>query len=481
MKNKVFTGFFWKFNEQISSQLVTFIISIILARLLTPKDYGIVALINVFISIADVFVTSGFGAALIQKKDADDTDFSTIFIISELFSIVVYIVIYLMAPSIANFYNNNDLTLIVRVFALKLPLSAFNAIQQAYVSKKMLFKKIFISTTASAIISGCIGIVLAYMGFGIWALIMQYILNTVIVSIALFVQLDWRPEWKFSWSSGKPLLNYGWKVLMTSILGAFFNQLRTLLLGKAYTPAELAYYNRGQKFPELLSQNIDGTISTVLFPAMSAYNDDLEKIKLLVRKSIKVSTFIIMPLMFGMAATAKPIILILLTDKWIESVPYMQYLCIAGAFGTISNTNMQAISAIGRSDILLNLELIKKPIYLLLLVVGLKISVLAVAYTMTIYSVCSALLNMSPNRKLLSYKFKEQVEDILPALILSITMFVIVELITLIKLPIFVMFIVQIFVGVVVYTLLALIFKLEACMYILEIIKSSKKKYRKYE
>lgn len=203
---------------------------------------------------------------------------------------------------------------------------------------------------------------------------------------------------------------------------------------------------------------------------MSAYNDDLEKIKLLVRKSIKVSTFIIMPLMFGMAATAKPIILILLTDKWIESVPYMQYLCIAGAFGTISNTNMQAISAIGRSDILLKLELIKKPIYLFLLVVGLKISVLAVAYTMTIYSVCSALLNMSPNRKLLSYKFKEQVSDIFPALILSIIMFLIVEMISLLKLPIGVIFVLQVIIGIIVYIILAIIFRIEAYAYILDTI-----------
>ena len=470
MRKKVFTGFFWKFNEQISAQLVTFIISIVLARILTPKDYGVVALINVFISIADVFVTSGFGAALIQKKDADDTDFSTIFYISEVFSLIIYLIIFITAPYIAKFYDNESLTIIVRVFALKLPLSAFNAIQQAYVSKKMLFKKIFISTTVSSILSGCIGILVAYLGYGVWALVIQYISNTVIISIALFVQLEWHPQLKFSWKSGKPLLDYGWKMLLTSILGAFFNQLRTLLLGKAYTPTELAFYNRGQKFPELVSQNIDGTISTVLFPAMSEYSDDLDKIKEMVRKSLKVSTFIIMPIMFGMAATSKPIILILLTKKWILSVPYMQYLCIAGAFGTISNTNMQAISAIGRSDILLRLELIKKPVYLVLLIIGLKISVLAVAYTMTIYSVCSALLNMSPNRKLLNYNFKEQMSDIIPALALSTTMFFIVEMISIINLPIGIIFILQVIIGIIIYIVLAAIFRMEAYLYILETI-----------
>ncbi|GET13137.1 colanic acid exporter [Ligilactobacillus agilis] len=470
MKNKIFSGFFWKFNEQISSQLVTFIISIVLARILTPKDYGIVALINVFISLADVFVTSGFGSALIQKKDADDVDFSTIFYISEIFSIVVYMFLFFIAPYIADFYNNTDLTVIVRVLALKLPLSAFNAIQQAYVSKKMLFKKIFISTTVSSIISGIVGIIVAYLGYGIWALVVQYILNTIIISIALFVQLDWHPQLKFSWSSGKPLLSYGWKIVATSFIGTFFNQLRTLLLGKMYTPAELAFYNRGQKFPELVSQNIDGTISTVLFPAISEFNDDLSKVKSMIRRSLRISTFIIMPIMFGMAATSKPIILILLTDKWISSVPYMQYLCIAGAFGTISNTNMQAISAIGRSDVLLKLELVKKPLYLILLLIGLRISVLAVAYTMLIYTICSTVMNMSPNRKLLNYKFKEQVSDILPALSLSLIMFLVVDSLTLLNLPMMIIFIIQIVVGIVIYVFLAIIFKLEAWNYLLSTV-----------
>lgn len=470
MKNKIFSGFFWKFNEQISSQLVTFIISIVLARILTPKDYGIVALINVFISLADVFVTSGFGSALIQKKDADDVDFSTIFYISEIFSIVVYMFLFFIAPYIADFYNNTDLTVIVRVLALKLPLSAFNAIQQAYVSKKMLFKKIFISTTVSSIISGIVGIIVAYLGYGIWALVVQYILNTIIISIALFVQLDWHPQLKFSWASGKPLLSYGWKIVATSFIGTFFNQLRTLLLGKMYTPAELAFYNRGQKFPELVSQNIDGTISTVLFPAISEFNDDLSKVKSMIRRSLRISTFIIMPIMFGMAATSKPIILILLTDKWISSVPYMQYLCIAGAFGTISNTNMQAISAIGRSDVLLKLELVKKPLYLILLLIGLRISVLAVAYTMLIYTIYSTVMNMSPNRKLLNYKFKEQVSDILPALSLSLIMFLVVDSLTLLNLPMMIIFIIQIVVGIVIYVFLAIIFKLEAWNYLLSTV-----------
>lgn len=470
MRKQVFLGFFWKFSEQISSQLVSFIISVILARLLSPSDYGIVALVNVFIIIANVFVTSGLGTALIQKKDSDNIDFSTVFYLSEVLSIIIYGIIYMAAPYIAKFYGNPELIEVTRVFALTLPLSAFNAIQQAYVSKHMLFKKIFISTTVSSISSGIIGIILAYAGFGVWSLVGQTLSNTILISMVLFVQLGWHPQLVFSWNRAKPLISFGWKILASSLLGQIFNQLRTLLLGKAYTSADLAYYNRGQKFPELISSNIDGTISTVLFPALSEYSDDTRKVKELTRISIRTSTFIIMPLMFGMAATAKPIILLLLTSKWAEAIPYMQFLCIAGAFGTVSNANMQAISAIGRSDVMLKLELIKKPLYLILLVIGIKISVLAVAYTMTLYSILAMFLNMSPNRKLLNYKFDEQMIDILPALANSMVLFILVEMIGLLHLQILILFIVQVIIGGVSYIIIAYITKMQAFMYLLDML-----------
>lgn len=474
MRRKVFLGFFWKFSEQISSQLVAFIISIILARLLSPSDYGIVALVNVFIIIANVFVTSGLGTALIQKKDSDNIDFSTVFYLNEIISIVIYGAIYIGAPYIARFYETPELVEVTRVFALTIPLSAFNAIQQAYVSKHMLFKKVFVSTTVSSIVSGIIGIILAYTGFGVWSLVGQTLSNTVLISVILFIQLRWYPQLVFSWNRAKPLISFGWKLLAASLLGQIFYQLRTLLLGKVYTSADLAYYNRGQKFPELISSNIDGTISTVLFPALSKYSDDTQKVKELTRISIRTSTFIIMPLMFGMAATAKPIILLLLTSKWAEAIPYMQFLCITFAFVTVSNANLQALSAIGRSDVVLKLEFIKKPLYLILLIVGIKISVLAVAYTLTLYSILAMFLNMSPNRKLLNYKFSEQLLDIFPAVINSICLFILVELVGLLHLQLVVLFVIQVIVGTVFYITVAYITKMKAFMYLLDMILKRK-------
>lgn len=471
MKRKVLIGFFWKFGEQLSSQMVSFVLSIILARLLSPTDYGVVALVNVFIVIADVFVTSGFGTSLIQKKDSDETDFSTIFYLSEIVSIIIYLLIFISAPWIAKFYNNSQLTLILRVFALKLPLSAFNGIQQAYISKHLMFEKVFVSTTIAAILSGIIGISMAYLDCGVWSLIGQYLSNTIFISVTLAAQIKWYPKWRFSWKAGKPLLDFGWKMLATDLLGQIFNQLRSLILGKVYTSADLAYYNRGQRFPDLVSTNIDGTLSTVLFPTMSKYNDDLNEIKKITRKSIRTSTFVIMPLLFGMAATSRPIVLLLLTKKWIATVPLMQILCFSDAFDTVSNTNMQALKAVGRSDILLKLELIKKPIYLFLLVIGIKISIYAVAYTMVVYNILAVLINMAPNRKLLNYSFIEQLSDILPALLNSILMYCVVMLSAyIIKAPLLVIFILQIFIGISTYIFMANIFKMDAFNGIIKIL-----------
>lgn len=467
MRSKIVSSFFWKFGEQVSSQLVSFILSIILARLLTPNDYGVVALVNVFIIIANVFVTSGFGTSLIQKKGSNEVDFSTIFYLSELVSIVIYVIIFFCAPYIAEFYNKPEMTLILRIFALQLPISAFNGIQQAYISKHLMFRKVFISTTISAIAAGIIGIVLAYAGFGVWALIYQYIFNTIIVSITLAIQIKWRPKMVFSWKAGKPLVSFGWKILVTSLLGQILNQLRSLILGKVYTAADLAYYNRGLRFPELISENVNSTISGVLFPVLSEYGNDTVKIKKGLRRSIRMSTFILMPLLFGLMATAKEVILLLLTVKWIQAVPFMQILCLSCVFDTVSNENIQALKAIGRSDIILKLELLKKPIYLALLILGIKINVFAVAATMSIYNLIAVIINMMPNSQLLGYSFSEQTKDILPALISSIIMSILVYFVGMIRLPIIIIFILKILCGVVSYLLISVIFRVKALKEIL--------------
>lgn len=471
-RNNFFSGFFWKFNEQITAQIVSFIVSIILARLLTPKDYGIVSLVNVFIVISEVFVTSGFSTSLIQKRTASRLDFSTIFYCSLLFSILVYVVIYCMAPTIADFYNNNQLVSVLRIFALRLPISAFNSIQMAYVSRELAFRKIFVSTSIATLLSGVLGIVMAYMGFGVWALVIQYISSSVFQMIVLFLEIPWKPRLEFSWNSAKSLMGYGWKILVASLLGTFFNEFRSLIIGKFYNAQSLAYYNRGSRFPELIGNNIDTTVSSVLFPVMSKYSNDMERLKAMVRRSIKTTTYIIMPIMLGLAVAAKPITVILLTDKWLPSVPFMQCLCISGVFGSISNANMQVVKASGRSDVILKLELIKKPIYFVLLLLAIRLDVLAVAVTMAIYNIIGTLINMAPNKRVINYSYKEQFRDVLPAMMLSIVMAIVVYPISLVDIPYFVMLLLEIGVGATVYIGLSFIFKLESYWYLLKYIKS---------
>lgn len=470
-KNSVFSGFFWKFNEQISSQLVSFIVSIVLARILTPKEYGIISLVNVFVIIMEVFVTTGFSSALIQKKEATRVDFSTLFYCSFIFSIILYGIIYMSAGLIADFYNNQSLIPVVRVLSLRLPISAFNSIQMAYVSRHMAFRKIFFSTTVATIASGILGIILAYVRWGVWALVFQSLVSLFLQTIVLFLEIPWRPYLEFSFTEAKKLLNYGWKVFASSLLGTFFLQLRSLIIGRFYNAADLAYYNRGSRFPELISNNVDGTITSVLFPVLSEYSDNIVELKKMTRRSMRMSSFIIFPLMFGLAVISRPLTLILLTSKWLPSVPFMQALAIAFTFSTISNANMQALKASGRSDVLLELEIVKKPVYLIFILSSIKISVLAVAISMVLNNFIEMLIDIFPNNWVIKYTYVEQFKDIIPPFLLSIIMCGCIYPIRYLSLPPLFEIILDIVIGIVVYLCGAYLVKLPPFFYLKEYLK----------
>ena len=267
--NKVVSGLFWVYLENISSQLVSFIVTIILARLLEPSYYGTIALVGVFIAVATVFVNSGFGAALIQKSDADELDYSSMFWFNLSVSLVLYAIIFACSPIIANYYGVYELSLIMRILALSVPLSAFNCIQQAYVSSRMVFKKSFLSNSGGALVSGIIAVIMAYTGAGIWALVAQRILHVFFNTFFLRLIVKWSPKWMFSWSRLKPLISFGWKILTTGMLFTIYTELRTLIIGKRYSTEELGFYNQGFSFPKFVASNVDTTITRVLFPSLS--------------------------------------------------------------------------------------------------------------------------------------------------------------------------------------------------------------------
>lgn len=464
----IFYNVVWKTGERFFSQFVAFVISIVLARLLTPDDYGVIAMILVFINIADVFVQSGFSSALIQKKDADQLDFSTIFYCSALASVFIYFSLFLSAPLVGQFYNNESIVLYLRVFSLKIPLSVYNSIQHAYVSRHMQFKRFFLSTLIGTIISGIIGVLMAYFGYGAWALITQYISNTVFDTLVLCVTVPWRPSLSFSLRRAKSLMSYGWKILAADLSGTFFGQLRNLIIGRYYTPSDLAFYSKGQQFPLLVYNNVGVSIMSVLFPAISNVGDDIEKAKRMTRRSMQVITFILVPMLMALAAIATPLIRLLLTNKWDDSIPFLQILCLGFSMAVLGIAPFQALKAIGLGNVVLKLEFIKKPIFIVLLIIGVKISVLATAVTMAAYELYGVLVNSTQVKKYLNYTYREQIHDVLPYVVITAIMFVAMLAVYIPSISNLLNIIIQLMVGFSIYILLSWLFKVEALVYLLK-------------
>lgn len=471
MKNTTIKNFIWRFAERCGAQFVTFIVSIVLARLLTPEDYGTIALVTVFTTILQVFVDSGLGTALIQKKDADDLDFSSVFYFNFFVCTVLYIGMFLAAPIIAGFYGDSSLIPIIRVISLTIVISGVKGIQQSYVSRNMLFKRFFFATLGGTIFSAFLGIGLAYIGFGVWAIVAQQLSNTAIDTLILWITVKWRPKKMFSWNRLKGLLSFGWKLLVSSLLDTVYNNLRNLIIGKFYSSADLAYYNQGDKFPKIIVTNINNSIDSVLLPTLANEQDNKERVKNMTRRAIKTSTYIMAPLMMGLAFCATPIVQLILTDKWIPCVPYLQIFCITYMFWPIHTANLNAINAMGRSDYFLKLEIAKKIIGMVLLLLTMRMSVMIMAYSLLVSTLTSMIINSWPNRKLLGYSFKEQIIDILPGILLALVMGIVISFIRLLKLSSILTLLIQIMIGAAVYIGASYIFKIESFEYLLGIVK----------
>lgn len=477
MNNKSFVNnFIWRFAERCGAQLVTFIVSIVLARILTPEDYGVVALVTVFTSILQVFVDSGLGTALIQKKNADDLDFSSVFYFNFVVCIVLYIIMFFTAPFISVFYNDSSLTSIVRVASLTIVISGVKGIQQAYVSRNMLFKRFFFATLGGTIFSAFIGIGFAYAGFGAWAIVAQQLSNTAIDTLILWITVKWRPKKIFSIKRLKELFNFGWKLLVSSLFNTVYNNLRNLIIGKYYSSADLAYYNQGDKFPNLIVTNINSSIDSVLLPTLSSAQDEKNRVKNMTRRAIKTSTYIMAPLMMGLAVCATPIVRLILTEKWMPCVPYLQIFCITYMFWPIHTANLNAINAMGRSDYFLKLEIVKKAIGMILLLSTMHFGVMVMAYSLLVTTVTSMIINSWPNRNLLGYSLKEQIIDIFPGIFLALLMGLAISLVRLLALSDIVTLALQIPLGAVIYIGLSYVFKIEPFEYLLNMVKSTLKK-----
>ena len=471
LKTSVLSSLFWKFLERGGVSGVQFIVQIILARLLLPEDYGIIALIIVFIVISQVFVQSGLGTALIQKKEVTDTDYSSVFYLTLGISVIFYAILFFAAPFIAVFYNQPLITPVLRVLGLSLFFGSVNSIQNAVIARNFQFKKLFISSLGAVVISGIAGVSMAYLGYGVWALVMQQLTSIGSLCFLMWFTVKWRPKLLFSLTRVKELFSFGWKLLVSGLINVTYNNLSTLIIGKLYPADMLGYYTKGQEIPNLLVSNIDSSIQAVMLPAYSRNQDNRPVIKEIMRRALVSSAFLVFPVMAGVAAIAEPLVLLLLTEKWLMCVPFIQIFCVVYALFPIHTANLEAIKATGHSDIFLKLEIVKKSIGLLVLGITVFIGIYAIALGLIVTGIISTFINTYPSKKLLDYSFIEQWKDLMPSLIISLIMGGCVYCILFLGLPVWITIIVQISTGIVVYTGLARVLKLEAFTYLLNTVK----------
>ena len=470
-KTTIAKSFFWKLLERFSVQFVSLGITLVLARILGPDDYGIIALITVFISLSNVIIDGGLNTALIQKKNADNRDFSTIFWGSLGLATILYTIVFVISPFVASYYNNNDITLVLRIYAIAIFLESINSIQRAYVSKNMLFRKLFYSSLIAIVISGIIGVVLALNHYGVWALVFQSIALHLVTTITLWVTVRWRPECFFSFERFKALFNFGWKIFGINFLTSLYLNIRVLIIGKAYTPATLAFFEKGHSLTSLIMQNINTSLQTVIFPALSAEQDNLDRVKQMVKRSSSLSSFFIFPILVGMIVIAKPLVILLLTEKWLPAVPFIQIFSIAYLLFPMQVANMEAIKAIGLGGTSLKIEIFKKIIETMILVISVLINEYAIAWGVVVFNFLCLFINLYPSVKYLHYGIKEQVSDVISPLLISITMGAIIYFLSFLPLSNFVLLTSQVILGAIIYAVLNLLFKTQCTKYLLSFIK----------
>lgn len=475
-RSLVIKSLFWKFFERLGTQLVGFIITIVLARLLLPEQYGVIALIMIFINVCNVIIEGGLNTALVQKKNADSVDFSTVFYFSVFISIVLYGVLFISAPYIARFYNEPVLIDVIKVLGLSIIFYAINSIQRAYVSKHMLFNKLFYSSFVAVLLSGVAGVFFAYRGWGVWALVIQNLSCAIITCLVMWFTIRWRPLLKFSVSRFKGLFNYGWKIFSANFITVVFVEIRKVLVGKIYTPSSLALYEKGEQFPSLFMSNILSSIQSVLLPTLSECQDDKARVKAIMRKFTKTSCFIIYPLMVGLIVTAEPMVDLLLGENWKGVVPFIQIMCVANFFRPITISNWEAIKALGYSGITLKLEVLKKIIDIVILLVSIRFGVIAIAWGVVVFNFCCVFVNLAPNVRLLNYRILEQIKDALPTFLIAIMMGGIVWLVRYMNLSDIGELLFQVPLGLIIYILLCVLFKEESFVYLTSLVKTYLKK-----
>lgn len=419
LKSKTLTGFVWQLLQKTVAQLLSFVVTVILARLLLPSDYGVVALASMFNVLVGIFISGSMDAALIQKKDADELDYNTVFYSSLFMSFVIYGVVFFGAPVLADIYDNPLVTPLMRVLALGMPIGALAMVQNATVSRQLQFKKFFYASLVGQVISAAVGIAMAYGGYGPWALVAQNLISGITNTVVMFFLVSWHPRLMFSFARFRQLFDFAWKKTAAGFIGTLCFQLKGYLIGYKYTMADLAYFNRGDGLPDMVMNNINGSINSVLFPALSKMSDDPDALRRGVRRAMMTSSYVLTPLLLGLAAVSPQVVLLLYTDRWAPAIPFMQVACLTACMTVLNTANLQAFFAIGRSGVVLKLEIYKKPVMLAILAIAIFIGPLAISVGLFFYSIYVLYVNTRPNAKYLGYTLSEQIRDVRVSFLLA--------------------------------------------------------------
>lgn len=468
--NSVSSSMIFKTLERYSVMGVQLIVQIVIARILNPSDYGLVAMMTVFISIATVFIQTGFNMAIVQKKDADERDYGTALLVNLLIGLTLYGIIFIAAPYIANFYHQPDIKQCIRVLALMLVLGSVNSIQVAIANRQMQFKNLFKCNLIASIVSGVLGITCALIGLGYWALVIQQLSSSAILLIVLTLQQHWIPKLCFYKERAVTMFSFGWKILCASLLNELFNQISSLIIGRKYSSSDLAFYTKGNQFPKYVTMGVDSSISTVMFSAFSKVQDEELSLHKLMRKTICINSYFVIPLLVILAACAKSIIIILLTEKWLPVVPFMQLACITCIFHPIAAAQVQLISAIGRSDLRLKMEIIKKGIFLALLIPAVAYGPIAIAISAVVAGLIGVVIGAFYCQYYVNYRIKTTISNLTPIVVAASFMGMVMFLLGILDISPILLLLIQVVVGCITYWIMSFLLKIYGYTYLKEYV-----------
>ena len=481
LKHKAAAGMIWTALQKYSTMFIQFISGIILARLLTPFDYGCIGMLSIFMVLAEAFIDGGFGSALIQKKRPTQEDYSTIFWFNIGMSVLLYAVLYVSAPAIARFYEIPLLCDVLRVQGIILFIYAFNIIQRNQLRKKLNFKVLSIITISTSIIALTVTIIMAYHGYGVWALVAQHLLTALIPALVFWFYIKWRPIWTFSWQAFRELFSFGFYMFLTNLLNQFGQQLQGLLIGKMYNPATMGYYSKAHSTEKLASNSISSVMMQVTYPLYAEVQDDKKQLANIIKRITMTISYIIFPIIFILLLCAKPIFLLLYSDRWLPSVPYFQVLCIAGLAACLQSVNNNAIAAVGKSKAMFVWTVVKRSVGIGLLVGGLLLFGMKGLLAAVVISTWFAyIVNICQVSKYVGYKWSTQLLNILPVTLASIVSAMVAYGVgELLHLSVYPDGIVKFAVYITVYLAWSFIFKPEAYTYFLTIIKPVLNKFKR--